>query len=326
MEKEFKVRLAAVISSILISTLIMGFKFYVYKITNSSAILSDALESIINIVASIFALGSIILAAKPADKSHPYGHGKIEYFSAGFEGALIVLASIGIFKIGWERIFTPQVLPNLSEGTLLLLLASVVNLILGLALIYVGKKTNSLTLIADGKHVLTDVYTSGGVVLGLFVVNITGWNKGDGVIACIVGLNIVITGVLLIRQSFSRLMDASDPELLETISELLFKNKKDLWIHVHELRAWQSGNFLHIDLHLILPRDLPLELAHKESEEIEKILFSNFAGKASALIHLDPCIDQDCPICKKHICKLRTTDLNSEIIWNQEALTSYGKI
>ncbi|MBF0389696.1 MAG: cation transporter [Desulfamplus sp.] len=324
-KKEFRIRLIAIISSVLVSTLLMLFKFYVYRLTNSSAILSDALESIINIAASIFALGSIIFAAIPADKSHPYGHGQIEYFSAGFEGALILLASIGIFKTGWDRIFSPQPIPNIAEGTFLLLIASLINLILGLSLIYVGKKTNSLTLTADGKHVLTDVYTSAGVVLGLFVVNITGWYMGDGIIACIVGLNIVVTGGLLIRQAFSMLMHASDPNLLNKISTILSANRKDTWINVHDLRAWQSGNFFHIDLHLILPKNLSLELAHNESEKLEEIIVTEFKGKANVLIHLDPCMDSYCTICK-YLCNQRKKEFHNENVWNQEIFTAHGTI
>ena len=170
-KNQVRTRITAVSLSLVVGALLMAAKFYIYRITLSTAILSDALESIINVVASAFALGSILLAAIPPDKNHPYGHGKIEYFSAGFEGALIMLAAAGIFKTGWPRIFEPAPLPNLQEGLWLLLGASLVNLLLGLGLIRTGRKTRSLTLEADGKHVLTDVYTSVGVILGLFLVN-----------------------------------------------------------------------------------------------------------------------------------------------------------
>ncbi len=167
MEKDhFKNRLVAISLSLLLGTALMLLKFYVYWLTQSSAILSDALESIINVVASAFALGSVVLSAKPPDSTHPYGHEKIEYFSAGFEGALIVFAAFGIFWTAWPQILQPHELPNLGSGLLILLGTSAVNLALGLGLIRVGSRTSSLVLVADGKHILTDVFTSAGVLAG----------------------------------------------------------------------------------------------------------------------------------------------------------------
>ena len=304
----------------------MGVKFYVYQLTGSSAILSDALESIINVVASAFALGSILLAAKPPDESHPYGHGKIEYFSAGFEGSLIVFAALGIFKAGFSHLLNPRPLPNLQEGLFILMGASMINLVLGLGLVRVGKRTNSLILIADGKHVLTDVYTSGGVLIGLFLVHLTGWYWLDGTIACLVGLNILITGASLVRQSFARLMDASEPELLNALSQLFTEHRKDIWIDIHQLRALRSGNFVHVDLHLILPRNLTLEESHREAKELEKIIENYLNGQAGVLIHMDPCVDQDCPLCSRHLCELRKKESQCQMLWNTDTLTMNGGV
>ncbi|RPI49024.1 MAG: cation transporter [Deltaproteobacteria bacterium] len=302
----------------------MAVKFYAYSLTHSSAILSDALESIVNIAASAFALGSILFAAKPPDESHPYGHGKIEYFSAGFEGALIIFAAIGVFKTGLSHIFHPEELPHLQSGLFILSAAGLVNLFLGAMLIRVGKRTSSLALIADGKHVLTDVYTTGGVLLGLFLVHQTGWYWLDGTIACVVGLNILVSGGKLVRQSFAGLMDASDPNLLREIAAVLEKNRKDIWIDIHQLRAWRSGNLVHIDFHLILPRYFTLEEAHGEGKEVERIMKDRFGGDASVLIHMDPCIDPDCPICRRHLCDSRHEDLEKRIAWTWETLTMQG--
>ncbi len=310
--------------SLVVGALLMAAKFYIYRITLSTAILSDALESIINVVASAFALGSILLAAIPPDKNHPYGHGKIEYFSAGFEGALIMLAAAGIFKTGWPRIFEPAPLPNLQEGLWLLLGASLVNLLLGLGLIRTGRKTRSLTLVADGRHVLTDVYTSGGVILGLLMVNLTGWFWMDGAVACLVGVNILYTGGVLLHQSFSGLMNASDPGLLQEICGILVENRKDSWIDIHQLRAWTSGNLIHIDFHLILPRSFSLEEAHREGKEIENILSCHFNGDVSVLIHLDPCIEPDCPVCSRYLCGERALPLEGRITWTVETTTMKG--
>ena len=159
--------LLAISASLLIGAGLMAVKFIAFYLTDSAAILSDALESIINVVAAGFAIGSIIIAAKRPDSTHPYGHGKVEYFSAGFEGALIILAALGIFYEAWPRLLHPQAIPRLEKGTLLILSAALVNLLLGLVLVMVGRRTKSIVLIADGKHVLTDVVTTVGVVLGL---------------------------------------------------------------------------------------------------------------------------------------------------------------
>ncbi|MBP8646035.1 MAG: cation transporter [Syntrophobacteraceae bacterium] len=315
-------RVVAVSLSLLVGTGLMAAKFYAYWLTNSSAILSDALESIINVVASGFALGSILLADKPPDKSHPYGHGKIEYFSAGFEGALIVFAAFGIVHAGWNQIRQPHELPDLAGGLWILLGATVVNLLLGLGLLRVGTKSRSLTLMAEGKHVLTDVYTSLGVLLGLAAVQFSGWYWMDGAIACLVAFNILYIGVKLIRESFAGLMDASDPELLEKISFLISKHRKETWIDIHRLRAWRSGNRIHVDFHLILPRDLTLDQAHKEATEIEEALGHHLGRDAETLIHAEPCIDSACPICAKDPCELRREETSRRPLWYREVLTS----
>ena len=308
--------------SLLISLLLMGAKFYTYHLTCSSAVLSDALESIINVVAAAFAVVSVWLAAQPPDADHPYGHGKIEYFSAGFEGALIIFAAIGIFKTGIDRILVPQPIANVDFGLAILVAASTVNLLLGLGLIRVGHRTRSMTLIADGQHVLTDVYTSVGVVLGLFLVKWTDWFWLDGVIACLVGANILLTGTRLVRHSFAALMDASDTELLDDISALLEKSRKPHWIDVHQLRAWRSGNFVHIDLHLVLPRNYLLSAAHAEAKALEQLLIDHFDGNAGVLVHLDPCRDGECEICRQHDCRVRKALVTRSGPWDRHSTTA----
>jgi cation diffusion facilitator family transporter len=318
----FKNNLATIAFSLFVGVILMAVKFYAYKITGSSAILSDALESIINVVAGAFAMFSIVVAAKPPDESHPYGHGKIEYFSAGFEGALIILAAIGIFKTGISYVLYPHPLEYLQEGILLLVGASAANLLLGILLLRVGKRNQSLVLTADGKHILTDVYTSLGVLAGLFLVDYTGWFWLDGVIAIIVGINILITGAKLVRQSYAGLMNKAEPDLLQEIADLLIANRKDIHIDVHQLRAWRSGNFVHIDFHLILPRDFSLECAHRENKALEKIILEYFGGRASVIIHLDPCLDQECPVCGQSLCTLRHSHQNKLVQWTQASMTA----
>jgi len=317
-----KTEVAAMLAALIVGTALMCVKFYAYWITGSSALLSDALESIINVVASAFALGSILLSAKPPDESHPYGHGKIEFFSAGFEGALIILAAAGIFQQGVRQLFNPQKLQQLEFGLLLLLAVGLVNLVLGIVLIRAGKHTRSLPLVADGKHVLTDVYTSGAVIVGVGLVYFSGWLWLDGVVACLVGVNIVVAGVKLVREAFVGLMDTSDPDLLDEISHLLARHRKSVWIDVHKLRALRSGKRVHVDFHLILPRDLPLEEGHRQVKDLEKIFHEHFDGLAEVLIHLDPCTDPECPVCWLDSCDIRQERKKRQREWHRDTLTA----
>lgn len=315
-----KQRIHAIVLSLLIGTALMGLKFLTYRLTNSSAVLSDALESIINVAASAFAMVSVWMSAKPPDPEHPYGHGKIEYFSAGFEGALIIFAAAGIFWAGIQHLISPRELPHIEEGLAILCGASAVNLLLGLYVLRVGRRTDSVTLIADGKHILTDVYTSAGVLVGLAMVYVTGWLRLDGLVACLVGINILATGSRLVRQSFSRLMDASDAQLLDRIAAILETHRKPEWIDIHKMRAWRAGNLIHIDLHLVLPRDLSMETAHREAGNIEELLSGEFEGNASVLIHMDPCDPQQCPVCKQRECNWRIHMQHQSADWDRNHL------
>ncbi len=319
-------RVTAIGVSFFVSLVLMAIKFYAYRVTGSSAVLSDALESTINVVASAFGLYSVVLASRPPDESHPYGHGKIEYFSAGFEGALIILAAFGIFRTAWSHILNPHEIPELDYGLLLLVTATAVNLILGMGLIRVGKSTRSLVLEADGKHILTDVATSLGVLAGLLLVRWTGWYRLDGIMAFLVGINIIFMGAGLVRQSLAGLMNETDPALLEEICKILIEHRKDIWIDVHRLRAWRSGSRVHIDFHLILPRDCTLEEAHDEVKELEAILGGYFHGEADVLIHADPCIESECTACNFDPCNLRGETPQHQGLWRREEVTSEARI
>lgn len=317
----FRVNIRSMLVALVVGVCVMGLKFFGYWITGSSAILSDALESIINIAAGAFALGSLLVSARPPDDTHPYGHGKIEYFSAGFEGALIVLAALGIFTEGIRQIVSPNVLPRLESGAAVTLVSTLVNLFLAVSLIRTGRRTRSVVLVADGKHIMSDVYTSGGIVAGLGLVHVTGWFWLDGALACLMGLNILVSGFKLVREAVFGLMDASDPRLLEEICDLLEDNRKDIWIDVHKLRAWRSGSRVHVDFHLILPRDLPLEEGHREVKELEEIFYRHFRGLAEILIHLDPCADPECPVCAHDPCDMRNEAKANQRVWRREDLT-----
>lgn len=323
-QNPLKWRLTAIGASFLVSIVLMAVKFHVYRMTGSSAVLSDALESIINVVASAFALASVVMSAMPPDENHPYGHGKIEFFSAGFEGALIVLAALGIFTTAIPQLAAPHRIPRLEGGLVILTATAAVNLLTGLSLVWTGKRTVSLALIADGKHLITDVYTSAGVVIGLFCVHLTGWYWMDGLIACLVGLNIVVVGVKLVYVAFHGLMDASDPRLLKEVATLLEAHRQPNWIDVHRLRATRSGSRVNIDFHLILPSYLSLQRAHDESKKLEKHLIDHFREEVHVLIHLDPCSDPDCPVCRNDDCQARTRPLEAPEGWDLDSMRRFS--
>ena len=320
--RQQRIRVAAGLLSLLVGAGLMAVKFYVYHLTGSSAVLSDALESIINVVASSFAIVSIIFSAIPPDEDHPYGHGKIEFFSAGFEGALIVLAALGIFRVGIGHLVAPQPLPQLDFGLLLMVAASAVNGLLGLGLVRVGRRTRSITLEADGRHVLTDVYTSAGVVAGLVLVRLTEWYWMDGLVACLVGIHILFAGAQLLRTSYKGLMDAADPKVLEKITEVVLAQRQPCWIDIHKLRAWNAGTRVHVDLHLILPRDMPLEEAHREADALEQAILAEVPGAETVLVHMDPCRKTNCPICGRAACDHRERPFRGTSSWNTATLTA----
>ena len=320
-QEDFRSNFRIMLAAVIFGAVIMGLKFYGYWITGSSAILSDALESIINVVASAFGLGSVIVSARPADENHPYGHGKIEFFSAGFEGSLILVAAVGIFVEGMKQITNPIELPNLGEGLFFLVTSGLGNLALGTALLRVGKRTGSIVLEADGKHLLTDVYTSAIVLIGLGLVYLTGWYRLDGMIACAAGINIVFWGTGLVRKAFGGLMHATDPKLLDEISQLLKNHKKETWIDIHQLRAWSSGNRVNVDFHLVVPTNLSLQEAHSEVKNLETLFSRHFRGMSDVLIHLDPCDNARCQFCYYDPCEHREGTLIYSQIWNRQTLT-----
>ncbi len=298
-----------------VAVALLAVKSLAWLLTGSAAILSDALESIINVVAAGFAVVSVSVAETPPDEGHPYGHGNIEYYAAWLEGMLILLASLGIFWESWDKIFHPQPMPRLGIGIVLLLGASAVNWWLGLRLLRQGRRSGSLTLEADGKHVLTDVYTSAGVIVGLGLVWVTGWLWLDGLVACLVGVNIAWAGVGLVRRSVSGFMIESDPELLEGICAVLRENRHPSWIDIHRLRVIKAGRQIHVDLHLILPREMSLAEAHDQVEAMEGLLRSRLGQSADVMIHADPCSDARCEVCDADPCDLRSADATATPVW-----------
>jgi cation diffusion facilitator family transporter len=292
-------------------------KMTAYFITGSVAIFSDAAESVVHVAATLMALFSIILSSKPADESHLYGHGNVEYFSAGVEGFLIVLAAGIIIYQAITDIIAGPTLSSLSIGVIFISAAGVVNLGLGYYLIRTGKKTNSLTLVADGKHVLTDAITSIGVLVAIILVIITNYVLLDPIIAIIVALNIIFTGYKLIRESIGGLMLETNPAILKSISDKLISMRRDYWIDIHELRYWQSGDRTFMDFHLIMPYYFSIEQSHKEEKRIDEELEKEFPN-SQIKIHFDYCNDFLCKFCGYQKCEVRKEAKTINFEWNVE--------
>lgn len=263
-------------------------KFFAWYLTGSVGLFSDALESCVNLVAAVIALIMLTIAEKPADEKHPYGHTKAEYFSSAIEGGMIVVAAFSIIWSAVPRIIHPQPLENVAAGLLVSVGASLINLAVALVLIKNGKKNNSITLDADGKHLLTDVYTSGGVLLGIGLVKLSGWQVLDGIVAVGVALNILWTGYKLVHRSASGLLDVSLPEAdLIKIMEVL-DSLKSQDIEHHSLMTRQAGQRKFVAFHLLLPGHWTIQHGHDKAEKIEKEIRDLFEAPITVFTHLEP--------------------------------------
>lgn len=304
--------------TVIAGAILMAIKFIAYFITHSNAILTDALESIINVIAGSFALFSIYVAAKPADKDHPYGHGKIEYFSAGFEGGLIFIAGLSIIIKSVYSFFFPAEIHSLDTGVVLAGAAGLVNYFIGTALVSMGKKHNSVLMVADGKHLISDTASSIGMIIGLLVVLITGWLWLDNVIAVIFGGFIIYTGYKLVKQSVTNLLDEADFEKLKELAEILNSYRHEKWIDIHNLRVIKYGSHLHVDCHITLPWYMSLEESHGEVHSVEQLLKKHFGNDAEFFIHSDPCLPIGCQICLVKNCPHRKHDFERQLEWTLE--------
>ncbi len=267
--------------------LMLAAKVTAYVITGSAAILSDAAESVVHVVAVTFAAYSLWLSARPADRSHPYGHEKISFFSAGFEGGMIVVAAVFIIYEAIHKWVTGLNLQNLGTGTLLVAGAAVLNGALGAYLVWQGKRFHSLILRANGKHVLTDCYTSAGVIVGLLLARATGWLLFDPILAMIVAVNILFSGGRLMRQSVAGLMDEVDPTLGDRLRTILNELAATYGVSYHSLRYRGLGNRLWVEFHLLFPSDTSIEQAHRVATGIEMALGQRLEMPVEVMSHLE---------------------------------------
>lgn len=298
-----------------ISFVLSLIKFYAYFITASNAILSDAFESIVNVFAGGMAILSVRLSSKPADNEHPYGHGKIEFITSGVEGGLILMA--GIFTIGhtiYDYIQQTAV-TEVPIGFRLMTIAGVVNGVMAFILINKGKKSRSIAMVADGKHLASDALSSVAVIIGLGLVWLTGLRILDTITAISVGVFIIYEGYKLVRAAYAGIMDETDKKALEEILAILNEGRKPTWIDIHNMRVIRYGGNYHLDFHLTLPWYITLEEAHNQAEAIHHLLEEKLGFAIEVFIHTDHCLESSCSICMISTCAVRKKPYVKKLEW-----------
>jgi len=306
-----------IILSFLVSLAIMGAKFYAYYASGSTTLLTDALESIVNVVAAAFAYYSIYLASQPRDLNHPYGHGKIEFFASGLEGVLILLAAMYIFLHAWQHLYSRPELTRLDLGIIISLSSAAVNGILGYYLVSQGKSSHSPAILADGKHLQLDALNGVFVVIALVITYVTNLFWIDSIASLIFASVMCWQGLNLIREAIAALMDETNPEVFQKVIQWIVSNKKQEWIDLHNLRVQQYGGDLHIDCHLTLPRYWDLNRVHDEIHEFEVTIGQVMPTDIEIFVHVDPCLDECCTHCPIKNCQIRKQDFIKEIEWNK---------
>lgn len=277
--------------SIIAAVLTISLKGMAFILTGSVGFLSDALESGVNLVAALVALIVLLIAEKPADDDHAFGHSKAEYFSSAIEGGLIVIAACSIVWSAYPRLLNPQPLENVGIGLMITLAASLINLGVAIILLRKGKRSHSIILTSDGKHLMTDVWTSTGVMVAIGLVKITGWLILDPIIAILVALNIVWTGYRLMHQSASGLIDTAIPHAERLQVELIFDQFRKTGIEFHSLMTRQAGRRRFISVHILVPGEWTVQRGHDLLEIIESQVRDNFPFPVTVFTHLEPVED-----------------------------------
>jgi cation diffusion facilitator family transporter len=304
---------------------LMGIKFLAWRLTHSNTILSDALESIVNVVAGAFALYSLMLAAKPRDREHPYGHGKVEFISAGIEGGLVVIAGGVIIWRAVEALLAGQHLHDLDTGIALTGAAGALNLLMGLTLKRRGVKAHSITMEASGTHLLSDAWSTVAMVAGLVLIRLTGLLWLDQAFAIVFAVYIIVTGLRVFRRSVAGIMDEADMDLGGKVIAVLQENRKPGWVDIHNFRMIKYGSILHVDCHATLPWYYTLEQAHKEISAMEQLVNERMGRTVELFIHMDPCVPASCSICDLADCSQRQQRFVKEVPWSIETVLSNRK-
>ena len=302
--------------SLVVSVGLLAIKFYAYHLTHSQAVLTDALESIINVFTSGFAFYSLYLAELPKDENHPYGHGKIEYLSVGFEGALIVMAGAYILYSATLGLLHPHPVGRADWGVVLMAVTAAVNLGVGLLLVRSGKRLKSVALVGDGQHLYIDALTSIVSAAALLLVAATGIVRFDAGAALLLGGFILVNGGRMLRRSVSGLMDETDTAIVAEVITELQAQRRAPWIDVHNLRVQRYGANLHIDCHMQMPYYFTLEQVHTQLHDIEELIRTRFAVDVEMFVHADPCTFAACSLCLMPDCPVRQHPFRHAVVWD----------
>lgn len=300
-------------------------KIIAYYQTNSLAILSDALESIVNVVAGFIGLYSLYVAAKPRDLEHPYGHGKAEFISAAVEGTLIVGSGFLIIYETVQNFILQRKITSLDTGLYLVAATAVVNYIAGSVCLRIGTRNKSLALQASGKHLQTDTYSTLAIIAGLILMLATKLFWLDKAIAIVMSGFIIYNGYIIIRKSLAGIMDEADMELLKQMLKVLNENRRENWIDLHNLRVIKYGSTLHMDCHLTVPWYLNVHEAHIEVEALDKLIRREFGEAIELFVHTDGCLPISCPICVKDDCPVRQQPFQQRLQWTLENILANKK-
>lgn len=308
------------------SCLLFLLKIAAYYLTQSVAILTDALESTVNVVTGFTGLYSLRIAALPRDENHPYGHGKAELISASFEGILIGVAGMVIIYEATRNLVNPTELRELDLGIALILCTAVANYFLGMYCIRTGKRNHSLALQASGKHLQTDTWSTVGIIVGLILLRFTGMSWIDSAVAMLFGGMILVEGYKIIRQTVAGIMDEADEELLRELVRVLNDNKPDNWVDLHNLRAIKYGSILHLDCHLTVPWYFNVNEAHREVEALGLLIRKQFPQTIEMFVHTDGCVPPvSCTVCPLTNCAERQSAFKGRLTWTLVNITSNQK-
>ena len=308
-----------------VAVLLFSVKLLAWFLTRSVSILTDALESIANVGAGFIGLFSLYIAAQPKDKNHPYGHGKAEFLSAGVEGSLIIIAGAIIIYQSIYSLIYPHPILKLDYGILLVAVTAVINYVMGSVSIYRGKKNNSLALVASGRHLQSDTWSTLGLIGGLVLIYFTGLHWLDSVFALVFAAIIIVTGYRILRKSIAGMMDEADLGLLKDMVDVLEKNRQDNWVDLHNLRVIKYGGQLHVDCHLTVPWYFNVHEAHSEIDKLSQLIRNDFGSSIELFVHSDGCLYFQCNICSKMDCHVRQKPFEQKVKWTTENLLSDSK-
>lgn len=299
----------------MVSLLLLIVKFAAYFFTRSVAVLTDALESIANVVAGFIGLYSLYLAAQPRDENHPYGHGKVEFLSAAVEGTLIGIAGLTVLYKAIDQLIHPQVLNKLDLGMLLIGATALINYVLGSICIAIGKRNQSIALEVSGKHLQTDTFSTIAVIAGLALVFFTGLHWIDAAVAILLTCLLLRTSYIILRRSIAGIMDEADRQLLLQMIDYLNKNRRENWIDLHNFRVIKYGSVLHIDCHLTVPWYLNVAEAHHEIDQLAALIRNKYGQSVEFFVHSDGCQPFQCSLCSKNDCPVRKAAFEKTIPW-----------